>query len=41
MSILSAFSSALDALISVYAMTTVIYILEIIVFVMGGGALLG
>ena len=40
-SILSAFSSALDALISVYAMTTVIYILEIIVFVMGGGALLG
>ena len=32
----SAFSSVLDALISVYAVTTIIYILDIIVLVMGG-----
>ncbi len=37
----SGFSSALDAVISVYTMTTVVYILEIIVLVMGGEMIFG
>ncbi len=37
----SAFSSTLDALISVYTVTTIIYILDIIVLIMGGEMIFG
>ena len=37
----SGFSSALDAVISVYTMTTVVYILEIIILIMGGEMIFG
>lgn len=37
----SGFSAALDAVISVYAMTTIIYILEIVTLIMGGEMIFG
>ena len=37
----SGFRSALDALISVYAMTMIVYILELVVLVMGGASIIG
>ncbi len=40
-SCISAFSSALDALIGVYTMTIIVYILEIIAFVIGGASVIG
>ena len=36
-----AFSSALDTLVSVYAVTTTVYILEIILLISGGNAVIG
>ena len=38
---ISAFASAFDALISVYVMTTIIYIFEIIILIWGGNSVLG
>lgn len=40
-SVVTAFSSALDTLITVYVMTTLVYIFEVILLVSGGGAVLG
>ena len=39
--IFSGFRGALDALISVYVMTMIVYILEIVILVMGGASLVG